>query len=47
MFGLTYSARGAFAAPKISVNPLSLATPGILRRIFEGHSQAALAEPVG
>ena len=47
MFGLTYSARGAFAAPKISVNPLSLATPGILRRIFEGHSQAALAEPAG
>lgn len=35
MFGLTYSARGAFASPKISVNPLSLATPGILRRIFE------------
>ena len=47
MFGLTYSAKGPFAAPKISVNPLSLATPGILRRIFEGHSQAALAEPAG
>ncbi len=40
MFGLTYSARGAFASPKISVNPFSLATPGILRRIFEGHSAA-------
>jgi hypothetical protein len=24
------------------VNPLSLATPGILRRIFEGRSAAAL-----
>jgi hypothetical protein len=35
MFGLTYSARGAFEQPKISVNPFSLATPGILRRIFE------------
>jgi hypothetical protein len=42
MFGLTYSARGAFASPKISVNPFSLATPGILRRIFEGRSAAAL-----
>jgi hypothetical protein len=37
MFGLTYSARGAFEQPKISVNPFSLATPGILRRIFEEH----------
>jgi hypothetical protein len=47
MFGLTYSAKGAFAAPKIAVNPLSLAAPGILRRIFEGRSQAALSEPAG
>jgi len=38
VFGLTYSARGAFAAPRIKVNPFSLATPGILRRLFEGHS---------
>ncbi len=38
VFGLTYSARGAFSAPRIRVNPFSLATPGILRRIFEGHS---------
>ena len=36
VFGLTYSAKGAFAAPKVNVNPLSLATPGILRRMFEG-----------
>ncbi|HEY5412686.1 MAG TPA: AsmA-like C-terminal region-containing protein, partial [Caulobacteraceae bacterium] len=47
MFGLTYSARGAFASPKITVNPLSLAAPGILRRIFEGHSQVAHADPAG
>ena len=47
MFGLTYSAKGAFASPKISVNPLSLAAPGILRRLFEGHSQVAKVEPVG
>ena len=47
MFGLTYSARGAFASPKISVNPLSLAAPGILRRIFEGHSAVAKVDPAG
>ena len=47
MFGLTYSAKGAFSAPKISVNPLSLAAPGILRRIFEGHSQVANVDPAG
>ena len=47
MFGLTYSARGPFSSPKISVNPLSLAAPGILRRIFEGHSQLAVADPAG
>jgi hypothetical protein len=47
MFGLTYSAKGAFSSPKIAVNPLSLATPGILRRIFEGHSQASVSEPAG
>ncbi len=40
LFGLTYSAKGAFASPKISVNPFSLATPGILRRIFEGRNAA-------
>ncbi len=34
VFGLTYSARGAFSAPRIRVNPFSLATPGILRRLF-------------
>jgi hypothetical protein len=41
VFGLTYSARGAFASPRVSVNPLALAAPGILRRMFEGHSAGA------
>ncbi len=41
MFGLTYSVKGAFSAPRISVNPFSLATPGILRRLFEGRSTVA------
>jgi hypothetical protein len=40
LFGLTYSAKGPFAQPKISVNPFSLAAPGILRRMFEGRPSA-------
>ena len=37
IFGVTYSATGNADQPKISVNPLSVLTPGILRRIFQGH----------
>ncbi|HXS07106.1 MAG TPA: AsmA-like C-terminal domain-containing protein [Rhizomicrobium sp.] len=37
VFGVTYSATGNADQPKIDVNPLSVLTPGILRRIFEGH----------
>ena len=36
IFGLTYSAKGALKAPRLFVNPLSLATPGMLRRVFDG-----------
>jgi len=36
IIGITYSATGNADEPKISVNPLSVLTPGILRRIFEG-----------
>jgi hypothetical protein len=36
VFGMTYTAEGAADEPKISVNPLSMLTPGIFRRIFEG-----------
>lgn len=36
VFGMTYSATGNADEPKISVNPLSMLTPGIFRRIFEG-----------
>ena len=35
IIGLTYAVRGDIDEPDISVNPLSLMTPGILRRIFE------------
>ncbi|PKP70030.1 MAG: hypothetical protein CVT82_08285 [Alphaproteobacteria bacterium HGW-Alphaproteobacteria-4] len=33
-FGITYRLRGTSAAPQITVNPLSLLTPGFLRDIF-------------
>lgn len=37
IFGITYSLTGASDHPDLSTNPLSMLTPGILRRIFEGH----------
>ncbi|MFL5239935.1 MAG: AsmA-like C-terminal domain-containing protein [Rhizomicrobium sp.] len=36
IIGVTYYASGNLDEPNISVNPLSLLAPGILRRIFEG-----------
>ena len=45
MFGITYSATGNADQPEISVNPLSVLTPGILRRIFEGHIPNASNAP--
>jgi len=35
IFGLTYAMKGNLNEPSISVNPLSVLTPGIFRRIFE------------
>ncbi len=35
VFGVTYSMKGPLADPTLTVNPLSVLTPGILRRIFE------------
>jgi len=37
IFGITYSMTGNAEQPNISTNPLSMLTPGIFRRIFEGH----------
>jgi hypothetical protein len=37
ILGVTYSATGSAEQPDINVNPLAMLTPGILRRIFEGH----------
>ena len=39
--GVTYEAKGNLDEPKINVNPLSLLTPGILRRMFEGKVPSA------
>jgi hypothetical protein len=36
--GLGYYAKGSIEKPQVSVNPLSLVTPGILRRMFETSS---------
>jgi hypothetical protein len=45
IFGVTYSATGNADEPKISTNPLSALTPGILRRIFQGHMPTAANAP--
>jgi hypothetical protein len=41
IFGVTYEASGNLEEPNINVNPLSMLTPGILRRIFEGRVPTA------
>ena len=45
IFGITYSMTGSSDKPDISVNPLSMLTPGIFRRIFEGHIPTAANAP--
>ncbi|HKU64520.1 MAG TPA: AsmA-like C-terminal region-containing protein, partial [Rhizomicrobium sp.] len=45
IFGVTYSMTGNAEQPNISTNPLSMLTPGILRRIFEGHIPTAANAP--
>jgi Protein of unknown function/AsmA-like C-terminal region len=44
VLGMTYSATGSFDAPDVSMNPLSVLAPGILRRIFEGKTPSAPAQ---
>ncbi|HEY2071346.1 MAG TPA: AsmA-like C-terminal domain-containing protein [Rhizomicrobium sp.] len=44
ILGMTYSATGGIDAPEVSMNPLSVLTPGILRRIFEGKTPTAPAQ---
>ena len=45
ILGVTYSATGRAEQPDISVNPLSMLTPGIFRRIFEGRMPNAANAP--
>lgn len=45
VFGVTYSLTGRAEQPNLSTNPLSMLTPGILRRIFEGHIPTAANAP--
>jgi len=45
IFGITYSVTGHSEQLDISTNPLSMLTPGILRRIFEGHIPTAANAP--
>ncbi len=45
VFGVTYSLTGNAEHPDLSTNPLSMLTPGILRRIFEGHIPTAANAP--
>jgi AsmA-like C-terminal region/Protein of unknown function len=45
IIGMTYTASGNADEPKVSVNPLSLVTPGIFRRIFEGKMPNAANAP--
>jgi hypothetical protein len=45
IIGMTYSVAGNADEPKVSVNPLSMVTPGILRRIFEGRMPEAANAP--
>jgi hypothetical protein len=44
ILGMTYSATGSVDAPEVSMNPLSVLTPGILRRVFEGSTPSAPAQ---
>ena len=41
VLGMTYSASGSFDSPEVSMNPLSVLAPGILRRVFEGKTPSA------
>jgi hypothetical protein len=45
VFGMTYSIHGNADQPDIDVNPLSVLTPGIFRRIFEGRMPNSAQAP--
>ena len=41
IIGMTYSATGSADQPQVSMNPLSVMAPGLLRRIFQGQMPSA------
>jgi hypothetical protein len=45
MFGVTYSMKGSADQPSVTVNPLAMLTPGILRRLFQGRIPNASQAP--
>jgi hypothetical protein len=45
IIGLSYTVSGNADEPKVSINPLSIVTPGILRRVFEGKMPNAANAP--
>jgi len=45
VFGMTYSIHGNADQPDIDINPLSVLTPGIFRRIFEGRMPNSAQAP--
>jgi hypothetical protein len=45
IFGMSYSVTGNADEPSVSVNPLSVLAPGIVRRIFEGKMPNASQAP--
>jgi hypothetical protein len=45
VFGLTYAMRGELNEPTVIVNPLSVLTPGIFRRIFEFNTPKDMQRP--
>jgi len=45
IIGLSYAVSGNAEEPSVSINPLSIMTPGILRRVFEGKMPNAANAP--
>ena len=45
IIGLSYSVSGDADEPKVTINPLSIMTPGIWRRVFEGKMPNAANAP--
>ncbi|MER5170373.1 hypothetical protein [Thioclava kandeliae] len=44
LFGFTYTLRGSKTAPKVSINPLSIFTPGMFRDLFRSDPPALSTE---